>query len=694
MGQFLLHINLLGNPEVRFENVHTLQLPKKTLALLIYLTIEKRMVERSKLILLFWSDLTDESASSSLRTGLSRLRKALGDYVQSTRQALGLNWEKPILVDAFELDAALHNEPIDFKKLDAAIALYRDDFLAGFELKDAPEFNSWCSEQQEHFQKLAFKAFNKLIEDSGKKKDYDRAVQYARQMLNLDEWHEESHYKLIYLYGLQGNRTAALKQYEKCKELLAKTLEIKPSEAIESLVAKIKLGELEQPNKPLLLDSSLQISSKDLMLPDFLKEEALTVKQELFFGRAEELSHLANLLESVYAGKGQVQFVLGSAGQGKSYLLRKFANEAQKAYPDLLVLTGYCNQQVGMGDPYLPFRHILLLLLGDVEAEWRGGLISTDHAKLLWQAMEDIVPQVAKHAPDLISSFLTGTPLIERLVLAGLDKKPWFEEISDLASEKPLVTLGQTRIISLYTTALQAIAKIRPILLILEDLHWVDASSAELFNHLSRQLPKSRILLIGSYRPSHMLANDSQHPILEVNRELHLLYGDIEIDLEQQSVENEREFVNAYLDSEPNGLDKNFRETFFKHTQGHALFTAELLSTLKDREDLYQEEGQWFAKDDIDWQALPAKIEGVIEVRMGRLLNEQRELLSVASVQGEAFIGEAIAQVQKQNERDVIRTLSSEIDKRHRLVQSQRVERLNKQRLSHYRFGTLPLNCG
>ena len=50
---------------------------------------------------------------------------------------------------------------------------------------------------------------------------------------------------------------------------------------------------------------------------------------------------------------------------------------------------------------------------------------------------------------------------------------------------------------------------------------------------------------------------------------------------------------------------------------------------------------------------------------MGRLLNEQRELLSVASVQGEAFIGEAVAQVQKQDERDVIRTLSSEIDKKH-----------------------------
>ena len=107
---------------------------------------------------------------------------------------------------------------------------------------------------------------------------------------------------------------------------------------------------------------------------------------------------------------------------------------------------------------------------------------------------------------------------------------------------------------------------------------------------------------------------------------------------------------------------------------------------MKERGDIYQQEGKWFAKDNIDWQTLPAKVEGVIEVRINRLPKEQRELLSLASVQGEIFVGEAVAQVQKQNEREVIRAFSNEIDKRHRLVQSERMERLGKQRLTHYRF--------
>ncbi len=689
-NQPLLHINLLGNPEIRVGDGAPLQLPKKTLALLVYIAIERQMVKRSKLILLFWSDVPDESARSSLRTGLSGLKKALGNYMQATREAIGLDWEKPIIVDAFELDTVLTSESVDLKKADAAIARYRGDFLKDFELKDAPEFDSWCLEQQEHFQQLAFEAFNKLIEDSEQKKSYERAVQYAQQMLNLDQGHEESHYKLIYLYGKQGNRAAALQQYEKCRQILAEILDIEPSEAIEGLIKQVKSGELVQVNESSKISSTNEISTRlklptNLIPPAFLTEEEGESRETLFVGRTKELNQLQEALDSIAENKGQVRLVLGNTGQGKSYLLQKFVDQALAAKPELLILTGYCEQQSGAGDPYLPFRHILLLLLGDVEAEWHGGLVSTAHAKRLWEAMGETVPQVVKHAPDLIKSFLTGMPLIERLVVAGLDKEPWFEEVLQLASEKPLGMLEQVRIISLYARVLEAIAKIRPILLILEDAHWIDSSSATLFNYLSRRVATKRILLIGSYRPSEVLANKT-HPILEISQELNRLYGDIKINLEDQKVETEREFVNAYLDSEPNELDQNFREAFFKRTQGYALFTSELLNAIKDRGDLYQQEGKWFASDNIDWQTLPAKVEGVIEMRISRLPDRQRELLSVASVQGEAFIGEAVAQVQKQNERDVIRTFSGEIDKRHRLVKSERMERLGKQRLSHYRF--------
>ncbi len=681
----LLNISLLGNPEVNFGDGGLLKLPKKILALLAYLAIEQRVVQRSKLILLFWSNLPDESARANLRSGLPELKKTLRGYLQSTRQTVALDWEKPILVDALELEKALASEPLDVKRLDTAINSYRGDFLTGLELKNTPEFDAWHLNQQKHFQQLAFEAFSKLIEATSKEKDYDRALSYAQRMLELDHWREEAHYQLIYLYGMQGNRTAALQQYEKCKEVLAEALGIEPNTAIEELVIQIKSGQLGQLSQLPQVENLDNKPFRGLTPPAFLQEKLETVEQTLFVGRKKELICLQEALNDVYEKEGQVKLILGSAGQGKSHLLQKFASEVQKTHSDLLVLIGYCDQQSGTGDPYLPFRHILLLLLGDVETKWQGGLISVAHAQRLWNAMGETVPQIAKHAPDLIRHFSLGKSLLERLAIAGLEKEPWFEEVAALASEKPLGMLEQTRIIFLYANALQAIATVKPILLILEDVHWIDASSAALFKYLSRHVTRGRILIIGSYRLSDVLANEL-HPMLEIGRELHRLYGDISINLDEQKVEDEREFVNAYLDSEPNELNNSFREVFFRCTQGHALFTAELLSTMKDRGDLYQHDGKWFADNNINWQTLPAKVEGVIEVRIGRLPSEQRALLTVASVQGEAFIGEAVAQVQKQDELDVVRTFNGEIDKKHQLVKTERLERLGKQRLSHYRF--------
>ncbi len=325
----LLHINLLGNPKVSFGNDTPLQIPKKLLALLAYVTMQQQTVQRSKLILLFWSDVSDESARRSLRTALSELKKFLGEHFEVTRQEVGLDWEKPISVDALELQESLSSKPIDLKKLQAAIAFYRGDFLADIELKDSLEFGDWLLNQQEHFQQLAFQAFNKLIESSVQNKDFTSALNYGQQMLDLDKWREESHYQLIYIHGIQGNRNAALQQYEKCKQLLAEALEAEPSEEIEDLIKQIRSGQLQQDKSPQgELTSSTKISNlpKDLTPPAFLTEEANVVKQTLFVGRKKELGHLQETLNKVYEGEGQVRLVLGSAGQGKSHLLKKFAS--------------------------------------------------------------------------------------------------------------------------------------------------------------------------------------------------------------------------------------------------------------------------------------------------------------------------------------------------------------------------------
>jgi predicted ATPase len=79
-------------------------------------------------------------------------------------------------------------------------------------------------------------------------------------------------------------------------------------------------------------------------------------------------------------------------------------------------------------------------------------------------------------------------------------------------------------------------------------------------------------------------------------------------------------------------------------------------------------------------------VEGVIEERIGRLEKELREVLTVASVEGGDFTAQVVARVREMSERDLVRRLSRELDRRHHLVQEQGIARVREQRLSLYRF--------
>ncbi len=78
---------------------------------------------------------------------------------------------------------------------------------------------------------------------------------------------------------------------------------------------------------------------------------------QVFVARERELAQLQTFLERALAGHGQVCFVTGEAGAGKTALVIEFARRAQAAHPKLLVALGNCNAQTGMGDPYLLFRY-------------------------------------------------------------------------------------------------------------------------------------------------------------------------------------------------------------------------------------------------------------------------------------------------------------------------------------------------
>ena len=148
-----------------------------------------------------------------------------------------------------------------------------------------------------------------------------------------------------------------------------------------------------------------------------------------------------------------------------------------------------------------------------------------------------------------------------------------------------------------------------------------------------------------------------------------------------------REFVDAIIDATPTRLDADFRKALHRQTQGHPLFTVELLRDLRERGVIINDgDGREVLSQPLNWQALPIKAEAVIAERIGRLPQQLQRVLKVASVEGQDLTAEVVARIENIDEREIIRLLREEADRRHQLVRALDVRRAGAQRLSVYRF--------
>jgi tetratricopeptide (TPR) repeat protein len=497
-----------------------------------------------------------------------------------------------------------------------------------------------------------------------------------------------------------GERGAALVQYEACRRVLRAELGAPPSPETEQMYQQMLEGSWPRPAQ-----RSLALSESPYQPPSFLNENPpIRVERPVFVARERALAWLERHLDRALTGQGGVAFVIGGPGRGKTALLQTFSRKAMQAHPDLLVAGGSGNAYSGVGDPLLPFRSVLEMLSGDVEAQWAAGAIDRGQALQLWQTGPLTARALTELGPDLIDTFLPGRGLVDRVAAcqAAEDTIPaWFVRFKELVSRKaslpPDPNLQQSALFRQYTRVLGSIGRHHSLLVLLDDLQWIDAASTSLLFHLGHELAGKRILIVGAYRPEEVILSRPQlvegrqqrHPLDGVLDEFKRRYGDIWLDLSRVDQKEGRHFVEALLDSEPNRLGKGFREALFHRTEGHPLFTTELLQALKARGDLIREggaDGAWVAGPALDWDALPPKVEGVIAERVNRLDHDLRALMTVASVEGETFTAQVVARVQGIDERDVIRHLSSVLERRHRLVRAQGLRRLDGLSLSLHRF--------
>jgi DNA-binding SARP family transcriptional activator len=700
-----LKLFFLGPPQIELDEASLELESRKGVALLAYLAVTGQSHSRDALSTLLWPDNDQQQARSYLRHALWLLKKALGDsWLEISREQVGLQAEADIWLDvhAFQQGAAAASgtDGDGLPRLAEAAELYRGDFLSGFTLADAPNFDEWQFFQTEDLRQRLAGALKQLVWGYSRQSNFEVAIPHARRWVALDPLHEPAQRHLMQLYGETDQKAAALRQYEEYAALLEKELGLPPEEETTTLYEAIKAKRIAEPflkakehrpqsrpePDPGSAEQLIPLSSPPPPLP--FPESAFSAETEEapFVGRQQELIRLNRLLEAALSRQNQIAFVIGPAGQGKTALLQAFGQQAQAIHPNLIVVGGNCNAYTGLGDPYLPFRQMLELLTGDIEAQAVAGTLHPERARRLGQIFPLTVQVLLERGSDLFDTFIPLPSLLRRAAAYAAQSPAWLAQLQTLASQRTNTPAQQSALFEQYVKVIQTLAGQMPLLLLLDDLQWADPGSVSLLFHLGRRLTGHRVLILGAYRPNEvtLTPDGAPHPLAQVVHKFQSDFGDIILDLSQTEGQT---FVDDLLDSQPNRLGHFFRQTLYRQTGGHPLFTIELLRGMQERGDLAQDgAGVWQMRPSLNWNTLPARVEGAIAERIGRLAPPLQKLLQVASVEGEEFTAEVIAQALNLADHEVVGQLSRDLDKTHALVQALGTKRIGQRRLSRYRF--------
>jgi DNA-binding SARP family transcriptional activator len=241
--------NLDGHTLLDFES-------NKVRALLAFLGVENEQPQqRIELATLLWPSMNDAVALRNLRHALSNLRRTLGDteaqrpLLKISRHTVQLNPAAEITVDVIDFRRHLARATAPNTAEDARIAawqtavtLVQGEFLQGFRVRDSTPWEEWVLLRREACTQGLLQALRGLCRAYEHRGAYAQALAYARQWVQEAPWNEEAHRCLIRLLALDGQRAAALSQYDLCCHQLESKLGVEPAPETVALAAAIRNG--------------------------------------------------------------------------------------------------------------------------------------------------------------------------------------------------------------------------------------------------------------------------------------------------------------------------------------------------------------------------------------------------------------------------------------------------------------------
>ncbi|MBK7917848.1 MAG: hypothetical protein IPJ94_16620 [Chloroflexi bacterium] len=304
----VLEIRLFGGMAIRRGDAPISGfVSNKAPALLAYLAVTGRTHQRDVLAALLWGEMTDADAKNNLRQMLTNLRKLVDPHLFITRETVGWNTAVPHTLDVAQFEHHLHtargaDQFTRIAALQQASILYQGDFLAGFYVRDAPEFEEWLLAQRARYRELMLHTLHTLAEHHLGRGEYSQAIDSATHLLTLEPWREEAHRQLMMAQLRSGQRSAALSQYKLCRQLLNDELRVEPSPETTALFKRIR-------------DARPRIHLPASTTP--------------FVGRHHELAYLLRLLADPTC---HLVTISGTGGSGKTRLALETAARAADVF--------------------------------------------------------------------------------------------------------------------------------------------------------------------------------------------------------------------------------------------------------------------------------------------------------------------------------------------------------------------------
>jgi DNA-binding winged helix-turn-helix (wHTH) protein/predicted ATPase len=313
-------------------------------------------------------------------------------------------------------------------------------------------------------------------------------------------------------------------------------------------------------------------------------------------GRDAAMAALNRSLANALRGQRQVVFITGEAGIGKTTLVDALIQRSARTQ-NLRIARGQCVEGFGGKEAYFPVLEAL------------GHLARGKDASL-------IVEVLARQAPTWLMQFPSLVKPEQRETL-----------------QRELVGATRDRMLRELCEAMESLTSLAPLLLILEDLHWVDPSTLDLISAVARRRQSAKLMIIGTYRPAEVVL--SRSPLKGLKRELLVHNQCTDLPLERLEESEIAKFVAGEFPGLPSGVS----HLIFRHSGGNALFMTAILQDLQKGGLIACDENGWTLTKPVTEVAItvPETLQGMLEGQFERLGEDERHVLECASIAGEHF---------------------------------------------------------